>query len=344
VLGEYLRTRSEAVLYRASLLSQHYVEAGLGPDEIIALHFEALDQTLTSISPREQVHAISDAHQFLLEVMITYGVKYREYLDLRLRESLREAEERATHDRERALELERLQQEKNELLAMIAHELRTPLAGAKGAVDMAQRRLAQGETERLTALLASAGEALNRLSRLTADLMQASQGGLPSLDRSPQDLGAIVVQAYTWAQATAAAKGVVLRLVAIAAGARVFGNADALLSVVGNLLANAIRYTPAGGRVTVQVDVEDSNATAVVIDTGIGMTPAVRARIFEKFYRAPEARQHEAQGLGLGLALVQQMVLAHGGQIEVESTPGAGSTFRVVLPLMPEGAEERNDG
>ena len=109
-------------------------------------------------------------------------------------------------------------------------------------------------------------------------------------------------------------------------------DADALLSVFGNLLANAIRYTPAGGCITVHCGADDGEAWTTISDTGIGMAPEIQERIFEKFYRAREARDVEAQGLGLGLSLVQELVQAHGGRVEVQSAPGEGSTFRVVLP------------
>jgi signal transduction histidine kinase len=111
------------------------------------------------------------------------------------------------------------------------------------------------------------------------------------------------------------------------------GDADGLLSVLGNLLSNAVRYTPEGGRVTVGYGNDDQSAWVSVQDTGIGMAPDVRERIFERFYRAPGARQLESRGLGLGLTLVQKLVLAHSGRIEVESQNGQGSRFVVYLPL-----------
>src|SRR5579859_5530569 len=86
VLGSYMRTHSEEALYRASRLSQVCIESGLGPEDIIALHFEALDPLLNSLPYREQARANGDAQQFLLEVMIAYGVKYKEYLELKLSE------------------------------------------------------------------------------------------------------------------------------------------------------------------------------------------------------------------------------------------------------------------
>jgi signal transduction histidine kinase len=338
-LEDYIGTRSEAALFRASLLSQHFVESGFGPDDIIALHFEALEQTLSELSPREQGRAVGDAHQFLLEVMITYGVKYKEYLELKLRESIREAENRAELERQRAMELERAEQEKADLLAGIAHELRTPLTAARGHLDLAVRSLTRGKTETLVPLLGSTREALDRLSRLTADLVQLSRGNAFQFERSVVDLCVIVNQACSWAQPTATTKGVQLMTETPDSAIRLEGNPDALLSVFGNLLSNAVRYTSAGGTVRVQYGQASSEVWVDVQDTGIGIPLEVRDKIFERFYRSADARKMDAQGLGLGLTLVQQIVKAHDGRIELESEPGKGSRFRVILPVQDNGAK-----
>jgi signal transduction histidine kinase len=120
----------------------------------------------------------------------------------------------------------------------------------------------------------------------------------------------------------------------------VLGSEDALLSVFGNLLSNAIRYTPGGGSVSVGLAVEGDFVCVEVTDTGIGMPVEVQGRIFDKFYRGPQARAVEAQGLGLGLSLVQQFVEVHDGRIEVTSVDGAGSTFKVWLPRAEEFKQE----
>lgn len=330
-LAEYCRTRGEAALYRASLLSQTFVQGGLGPEDIVALHCEALDKMIDGRPPREQLLATSDGHQFLLEVMIAYGVKYKEYLELKLSETLQEAEKRAAWERERGQEAERIGREKDEILAVIAHELRTPITAAKGTLDLAERSLVRGQMERLKPLLGSAREALDRLSRLSGDLVEASRGGAPTLTLQKLQLDAVLDQACRWAHPAAASKGVELKWTT-PEEISLIGNSDALLSIFGNLLSNAVRYTPAGGRVTVRCGSTGDSAWVEVADTGIGMSPEVRGRVFEKFYRGPDARSLEAQGLGLGLALVQQFVDVHGGEVEVESEPGRGSTFRVVLP------------
>jgi signal transduction histidine kinase len=157
-------------------------------------------------------------------------------------------------------------------------------------------------------------------------------GEPPVLSPAPHDLWDVVTEACAWAESAVAEKGLVLVRGDARPAVSVVGDADALLSVYGNHLAKAIRYTPAGGRITVCCGADDGEAWATISDTGIGMAPEIQERIFEKFYRAREARDVEAQGLGLGLSLVQELVEAHSGRVEVQSAPGEGSTFRVVLP------------
>jgi signal transduction histidine kinase len=310
------------------------VESGLGPEDIIALHCECLDGILRGRPAREQVAATNDAHQFLLEVMIAYGVKYKEFLELRLSQTLREAEARAARSRERVEEAERIGREKDEILGVIAHELRTPIAAARGSVDLAVRSFKHGRMDRIEPLLDTSRAALDRLSRLTGDLVEASRGTPPVLERSPHALDGIVEQAYAWATPAAIAKGVELVLEDRRTRATVLGSADALLSVFGNLLSNAVRYTPTGGQVTIRIGRDGELAWVEVADTGIGMTSDVQTRVFDKFYRSAQARAVESQGLGLGLSLVQQFVSAHDGRVEVTSTPGLGSSFTVWLPCI----------
>jgi signal transduction histidine kinase len=344
VLAEYVHSGSEAALYQASLLSQSCIVSGLGPEDIVALHFDSLEKVLAQRRPLERVRLVSDAQQFLLEVMIAYGVQYREYLELKLQESLRDAESRAALDETRVLDAERLDRERSELLAIIAHELRTPLTAALGSLDLANRSLERGRTERVPPLLGSAREAMRRLSRLSADLVEASRGTAPELRFGPLDLCEVVTQACAWAESAAAEKSVTLVVEQSPTPIAISADSDALLSVLGNLLSNAIRYTPTGGRAAVRLGRDQAWAWVEVADTGIGMTDEVRTRIFEKFYRAPEARSVEAQGLGLGLALVRQLVDGHGGRVEVESALGEGSTFRVLLPLQAPSVREGQSG
>jgi len=326
VLATYLRQPSEQALYEASLLSRDLVHHGIGPEEIIALHVEALEQALSGLNPIDQARYVGHGHQFLLEVMIAYGLTYREYLELKVRERERESAEAI---RERA-----------DLLATVAHEMRTPLTAALGTIDLARRDLSRGRTDRVEPWLGTARDALHRLSRLTADIARASLGEEPTLTRARHDVCQLVNDACVWAESSATEKSLTLVRDDACPAIPIVADADALLSVFGNLLANAIRYTLPGGRIAVRCAASAGQAIVSVSDTGIGMSPEVQQRIFEKFYRAREARDVEAQGLGLGLSLVQELVTAHGGRVEVESEPGQGSTFRVILPQGTAGEME----
>lgn len=344
VLNEYLASRSEASLYQASLLGKVFVESGIGPDEIIAVHAEALESAVASMPYRQKAGAAVDALQFLLDVMIAYGVHHRNYLELRLAERDRSAEAEAMLARQRAEDAERADREKSDILASIAHELRTPLTAARGHIDLTLRALARGrDVESLPGQLTRARQALDRLTRMSNDLVAASRGTAPSLPLEPLEIGPILVQSCEWAQALAREKRLQLTADVDTAGARILGNADGLLTLFGNLLSNAVRYTPAGGQAQVTARAGDDTVVVQVSDTGIGMSDAVRARIFDKFYRSPDARNAESGGLGIGLTLTRQLVLAHAGRILVESELGKGSRFTVELPRLA-GADANEEG
>lgn len=315
-LQDYLKTQREAALYEASLLSQLFVEQRAGPDEIVALHFESLDSLLRGLSYREHTRAVTDAHQFLLEVMIAYGVTYREYVDLKTREH------------------EIIVTAREEILGAIAHELRTPITVAQVSLDLATRHIAKGQMDLVPSRIVTAHGALERLSRLTANLVR-SDSTQPFPDpHEVVDLVVVSRQACEWAKSAAEDKGhaLVHDLDALKP-CLVYGDSDALLSVWGNLLSNAIRYTPTGGTVTIRQGIDGACAWLEVEDNGVGMPDDVKARIFDKFYRSPEARLIESQGLGLGLTLVHQAVTGHRGTVSVQSIVGQGTIFRVTLPM-----------
>ena len=343
ILGTYFTSRAEEALYRASLLSQKFIEEGLGPEEIIAVHAEAVEMASHGLNYRERARASTDALQFLLEMMIAYGVQYRAYLDLRLREREHETEARLALERQRAVDAEQSEQDKEEILATISHELRTPITAAIGNIDLAQRSLDRQQYERLPRRLTAARDALERLSRLTDDLVGATRDGVPTLVLGTIDAGEVLRQASAWARSVADEKGVSIASQDVVSCEAV-ADADALLTVFGNLLSNAVRYTPEGGQITVRSGCEGAWAWFSVTDSGIGMTVETRNRIFEKFYRAPDVKVAEPRGLGLGLAITQRLVAAHGGHLEVESEPGQGSTFRVRLPRQGATAYEVTGG
>jgi len=336
VLSEYLRAHSEEGLYRASQLSKLLVEGGLGPEDIIALHCEELDKVIAEMAPRQQVLAIADANQFLLEVMIAYGVHFKTYLELRLTQREQDHLAELAREHEQLQDAERIGRQWEDILANIAHELRNPLTTVKAALQIVEMSLTSGKFDHLPSLLGNAQLALDRLSRLSADLVEASRGEPPPLSFAPVELSTVVGMACDWVSAAASEKQILLSTLPPSASVRVLADANALLSVVGNLLSNAIRYTPKGGTVEVRYGTAGDQAWLEISDDGIGIPAEDQQRIFDKFYRSNVAREAEPRGLGLGLALVKHLVEAHDGKVELESTPGKGSTFRVRLPRVAD--------
>jgi signal transduction histidine kinase len=227
--------------------------------------------------------------------------------------------------------LEHLEQIRRDAAADVAHELRTPLAGIVSRIEAAQDGVLPDEQANLEALHT---EAL-RLTRLIEDLgklAEAQQPGL-TLKKEPLDLHDLVAERARIYRDDLQAKGITLddRLGA----ARAYGDRGRIVQIVDNLLSNALRYTDAGGTVTVELAQHDGEAELDVIDTGIGIAGEDLPYIFERFWRGERSRARRTGGAGIGLAIVAELVRAHGGRIDVESKPGQGSRFRVMLPSEP---------
>ena len=152
------------------------------------------------------------------------------------------------------------------------------------------------------------------------------------MDRKTVDLSQVVKEIYEQGKVLAAARDINL-LLGQGEPTLIQGDAERLRRLLLNLMDNGIKYTPAGGRVTLSLQREGEWASLKVEDTGIGLSPGDQERIFERFYRSAEARSRSEGGYGLGLCIAKSIAEAHGGRIEVNSTPGLGSTFAVFLPL-----------
>jgi heavy metal sensor kinase len=211
-----------------------------------------------------------------------------------------------------------------------AHELRTPLTILKGEIEVALRSPPTADEYRR--VLTSCLEEVDRLSTLVEDLLflARSDSGNLRLPQTPVNLAAVledVTPALSALADTAGITGTVVPSPAL----WVHGNAPMLFRLIFNLGENAIKYTPAGGTVTLTLSQRGQEAALEVKDTGPGIAPEEQAQVFDRFYRGDPARSRG--GTGLGLALARSIVLVHNGQISVESTVGQGSCFRVVLPL-----------
>jgi len=214
-----------------------------------------------------------------------------------------------------------------------AHELRTPLTALKGELEVALR--AARSPEEYRRVLHSNLEEVEHLIRLVEDLLLFSRSAAAlGPPRERVELEPLVLEVLEAGARRAQGVGVTVRADALEP-AVVLGEAGALRRALGNLVDNAVKYTPAGGKVELSLLVAEGQARIVVRDTGIGIDPADAARIFDPFVRLDAARGRDASGAGLGLALVRAIVLAHGGTITVDSTPEAGSRFTVSLPLAP---------
>jgi two-component system, OmpR family, sensor kinase len=217
------------------------------------------------------------------------------------------------------------------LIADASHELRTPLAAMRAELDVSLRDPARTPAERAT--LESVREDVGRMSRTVDNLLTlslADEGQLELL-RRPVDLQALARHAVEPMLALAALKGV--SLYATGEPSATVGDPDRLSQALTNLIENAIKYTPAGGRVTVTSWRTSSEVGVTVTDTGTGIGQEALAHVFDRFYREDRSRSRSSGGGGLGLAICQEIAVAHGGRVSVQSEPGRGSSFTLALPM-----------
>jgi two-component system phosphate regulon sensor histidine kinase PhoR len=231
-------------------------------------------------------------------------------------------------------ELRRLEQVRTEFVANVSHELRTPLTAIQGYLET----LLGGALEdprHARRFLEIAVHHTERLSRLLSDLTDLSniELGRVRLQREALRVDEVVDSVLAILRARADAGGVALRSTVPADAPPVLADHDRLAQILLNLVDNAVKYTPAGGVVTVRAGARgDGRVEIAVEDTGIGIPAADLPRITERFYRVDRARSRELGGTGLGLAIVKHLVIAHDGELAIESEPGRGTTVRVALP------------
>jgi len=229
---------------------------------------------------------------------------------------------------EAARRLEATDARRRTFLAELAHELRTPLAVVRAQTEAIADGVYPGDAEHLAPVL----EATSSMEALVADLrtLAESEAGALTLDRAPVAVDELLVDAAAAHQGEAATAGVRLEMERSEPPPlpAIDGDAVRLRRVLGNLVANAIAHTPRGGAVTLRAAPEGGRVTISVSDTGAGMEPEIAEHAFERFVKAPGSR-----GSGLGLSIAKDIVDAHGGEIRLESSPGAGTTVRLSLPV-----------
>jgi heavy metal sensor kinase len=243
-------------------------------------------------------------------------------------------------------ELDRLGQTFNEMFSRLersfieirrftadaSHELRTPLTAIRTEVEVA---LARSEcTPEQQQLLGSVLEECDRLARLTDQLLMLSRqdAGLAPQVREPVPLSALVKDVVETMRLLAETKGLRL-LIVESAPVSVRGDDAQLRQVFFNVIDNAIKYTPAGGRIEVRIETLPGKARVIVKDSGIGIAAEHLPRVFDRFFRVDKARSREQGGTGLGLSIASSIIAAHGGQIELLSTFNEGTTCIITLPV-----------
>ncbi|MBA4066405.1 MAG: PAS domain-containing sensor histidine kinase [Isosphaera sp.] len=242
------------------------------------------------------------------------------------------------HDTSELRQAERLRQD---FVANVSHELKTPLAVIKSTVETLVDGAAE-DPEARAGFLAQVAREADRLEALIQDLLSLAriESGHLGLEPHPVPLGAAITDCVERHQARAEAKTltVVERPPGDAPGeVLAWADPDALRQVMDNLVDNAIKYTPNGGRVTVRWTAAGDAVSFEVEDTGVGIPADDLPRVFERFYRADKARSRAVGGTGLGLAIVKHLVQAMRGQVRASSTVGKGTTFRVTLPRAGHG-------
>jgi two-component system, OmpR family, phosphate regulon sensor histidine kinase PhoR len=243
-------------------------------------------------------------------------------------------------------ERERSDAMRRDFVANVSHEIRTPLTVLAGFIEtMGNLPLTEVERRRVLALMA---QQTQRMQTLVSDLLTLAQ--VESGPRPPSDrwvpVGKLLSQAH--ADGVALSMGRHQFSVSDPEGAQLAGIESELISAVGNLVTNAVRYTPEGGRIGMAWRVrEDGAGEITVTDTGIGVAREHIPRLTERFYRVDGSRSRETGGTGLGLSIVKHVVQRHGGELDVQSEPGKGSSFCLVFPparvrtAAPAAGEER---
>jgi signal transduction histidine kinase len=229
-----------------------------------------------------------------------------------------------------ASQLRQMEETKREFFATVSHELRSPLTSIRGAADLLRDGVPGPLTEKQERLMDIISQSSERLLRLVNQILEMSRlrAGLVELDRKPLNLAWLVDRVVDELHPRAEEAGVALERERLGANFTYLGDEERLHQLVVNLGANAIRFTPRGGRVVVRVIDTGAELELQVEDTGVGIPADALPHIFDAYRQA----HRERGGTGLGLAIVRGIVDAHGGRVTAESQEGKGSRFTVLLP------------
>jgi len=288
--------------------------------------------------------------------------RQQEKLEATVAERTRALAEAKQTTEEQAERLAELDEAKNRFFAHISHEFRTPLSLILGPLRDALQRTSDGAATLSKSQLRRMTGNAERLQRLIDQLLDLAtlEAGRMELDRQPGDLAAVVKRSAEAFRSKAEQNEIDLRVEAPEGPIETQFDPEKVETIVSNLVGNAVKFTPSGGTICVRIEATE-NATPVepseadkrvtesarieVTDTGPGIDPDAQDRIFDRFKQTDNSTTREHEGIGLGLALTNELVRLHGGTIDVDSTPGKGATFIVHLPQISvagsEGAREK---
>jgi signal transduction histidine kinase len=229
---------------------------------------------------------------------------------------------------------------RSEILSVIAHELRTPLTSVRTSVGLLLDPAVDPTAEQRQTLLETIDRNASRMQRVVGDILDLARfrAGRVQLQMQRFDATELARSAISSIAPLAETRGQRIDLVAPGRRVATFGDFQRLEQALVNLLSNAGKYSPAGSLIRLTVASSGDEVSWSVADRGPGIKPEDQARLFERFFVASGGRTEAATGVGLGLPITLLIAQSHGGRIDVESTPGRGSTFRLVVPAAgPEG-------
>jgi two-component system phosphate regulon sensor histidine kinase PhoR len=231
-------------------------------------------------------------------------------------------------------ELKRLEGLRQQFVANVSHELKTPLSSIKAYTETLLNG-ALDDPQHARHFLSRIDDQATRLHELILDLLSLAriESGQAAMEITSLPIKQVVEKCVRDQEERARASGVTIENQVQDSPLLVRADEEGLLQILGNLIDNAIKYTPAGGVITVRCHNDDKDAVIEVADTGVGIEPEHHSRLFERFYRVDKARSRELGGTGLGLAIVKHLCQAMQGSVSVSSEPGKGSVFGVRLPL-----------
>jgi len=239
------------------------------------------------------------------------------------------------HDITALKEMDRM---KSDFVSMVSHEIRSPLNSILMQIRVVLDGLAGEVTEKQKQILGRVAARIQSLVDLATDLLDLSkiESGPIALEKENVQLNQIITDQIALYNDAAAAAGIALEFAPDENLPTLMANRTNMEEVLGNLISNAIKYSPEGGRVRISAAAEADGISLQVQDEGLGIPPEEQTRIFDRFYRVKNSQTRSITGTGLGLAIVKRIVEAHGGSISVKSTQNKGTTFKVQLPIMSD--------